>query len=148
MLKSPCSAAELPARPTRLPGTARVSIVFDARRLTRWSVLTTDVTRVQSGSVAGFLLGKADERHDARHDIRNQSATVKRFDRISQLDEKGRLRAVLESPQGSRHKFKYDPVDGGFAVSSTFPAGMSMPFDSHSSRVPRPRMVIPSTCSC
>jgi len=54
---------------------------------------------------------------------------VKRLDRIDQVDKKGRLRAVIESPQGSRHKLKYDPADGGFAISRTFPAGMSMPFD-------------------
>ena len=54
---------------------------------------------------------------------------MKRFDRIPQTDGKGRLRAVLKSPQGSRHKLKYDPADGGFSISSTFPAGMSMPFD-------------------
>jgi inorganic pyrophosphatase len=51
------------------------------------------------------------------------------MDRVKQRDKKGRLRAVLESPKGSRHKLKYEPVDGVFSVSTTFPAGMSMPFD-------------------
>jgi inorganic pyrophosphatase len=54
---------------------------------------------------------------------------VKRLDRIAQVDKDGRLRAAIESPKGSRHKLKYDPETGAFAVSSTFPAGMSMPFD-------------------
>ena len=54
---------------------------------------------------------------------------TKRLDRISQRDKHGQLRAVLESPQGSRHKLKYVPEEGLFKISSTFPAGMSMPFD-------------------
>ena len=54
---------------------------------------------------------------------------MKRLDEIAREDEKGRLRAVLESPQGSRHKFKYESSSGTFSVSTTFPAGMSMPFD-------------------
>ena len=70
------------------------------------------------------------------------------IDRISQQDEKGRLRAVLESPQGSRHKYKYDATIDAFTVSTTFPAGMSMPFDFGffpSTRAPD--AAIRSTCS-
>src|SRR4051794_27675536 len=54
---------------------------------------------------------------------------MKALDQIAQEDKKGRLLAVLESPQGSRHKFKYERSSGAFSVSTTFPAGMSMPFD-------------------
>jgi inorganic pyrophosphatase len=49
--------------------------------------------------------------------------------RLAPTDEEGRLRAVLESPQGSRHKLKYLADDQTFEVSTTLPAGMSMPFD-------------------
>lgn len=52
-----------------------------------------------------------------------------RLDRIPQHDDEGRLQAVLETPQGCRHKLKYVPAQRTFAVSSTLPAGMSMPFD-------------------
>jgi inorganic pyrophosphatase len=51
------------------------------------------------------------------------------LDRLARLDDEGRLRAVLETPQGSRHKLKYLPDDRTFEISSTLPAGMVMPFD-------------------
>jgi inorganic pyrophosphatase len=51
------------------------------------------------------------------------------LDKLHPVDDKGRLRAVLETPQGSRHKLKFEPELKGFKVSSTLPAGMSMPFD-------------------
>jgi inorganic pyrophosphatase len=51
------------------------------------------------------------------------------LDRLAPIDPDGQLRAVLESPQGSRHKLKYLPDEHAFRVSSTLPAGLSMPFD-------------------
>ena len=51
------------------------------------------------------------------------------LDRLAPIDDDGRLRAVLETPQGSRHKLKYLAEDQTFEVSITLPAGMSMPFD-------------------
>jgi inorganic pyrophosphatase len=51
------------------------------------------------------------------------------LEELSPLDEKGRLRAVLETPRGSRNKLKYLPTEGTFEISSSLPAGMSMPFD-------------------
>jgi inorganic pyrophosphatase len=54
---------------------------------------------------------------------------VTSLDRLPLHDDEGRLRAVLETPQGSRHKLKYEPSEGCFSISSTLPAGMSMPFD-------------------
>jgi inorganic pyrophosphatase len=54
---------------------------------------------------------------------------VKGLDKLATHDDEGRLRAVLETPQGSRHKLKYEPAEGSFSISSTLPAGMSMPFD-------------------
>jgi inorganic pyrophosphatase len=49
--------------------------------------------------------------------------------RLAPIDPDGKLRVVLESPQGSRHKLKYAPADQAFKISTTFPAGLSMPFD-------------------
>jgi len=55
--------------------------------------------------------------------------TARTLDRLSPIDDEGRLRVVLETPQGSRHKLKYRSEDRTFEVSTTLPAGMSMPFD-------------------
>src|SRR4051794_9373556 len=55
--------------------------------------------------------------------------SVMTLERLEPVDDKGDLRAVLETPQGSRHKLKFEPELKGFKVSSTLPAGMSMPFD-------------------
>jgi inorganic pyrophosphatase len=44
-------------------------------------------------------------------------------------DEEGFIRVVIESPQGARHKLKYEPRTGVFALSKTLPAGLSFPFD-------------------
>jgi inorganic pyrophosphatase len=52
-----------------------------------------------------------------------------RLDRLSPVDHEGRLRVVLESPQGSRNKIKYVPESESFAVSASLPAGMAFPFD-------------------
>jgi inorganic pyrophosphatase len=41
----------------------------------------------------------------------------------------GLWRIVIETPQGSRNKLKYIPVEEVFEVSSSLPAGMSFPFD-------------------
>jgi inorganic pyrophosphatase len=52
-----------------------------------------------------------------------------RLDRVPSVDAKGRLRAVIESPQASRHKFKYDASIDRFTVHASLPAGMVFPFD-------------------
>jgi inorganic pyrophosphatase len=51
------------------------------------------------------------------------------LEQLAQRDEEGRLRAVIETPQGSRHKLAYEPAAGAFVVKATMPAGMSFPFD-------------------
>ncbi|HEV8480545.1 MAG TPA: inorganic diphosphatase [Candidatus Eisenbacteria bacterium] len=46
------------------------------------------------------------------------------------LDRKrARCRAIVESPQGSRCKFKYDPESGLFELDGLLPEGMRFPFD-------------------
>jgi inorganic pyrophosphatase len=52
-----------------------------------------------------------------------------KLDRVPCLDDKGRVRAVIESPQASRYKFKYDPSIDQFTVHASLPAGMAFPFD-------------------
>jgi inorganic pyrophosphatase len=44
-------------------------------------------------------------------------------------DEKGRVRAVIESPRGTRNKMKYEPDAGVFRITHVLPVGMSFPFD-------------------
>src|SRR3954469_929914 len=39
------------------------------------------------------------------------------------------LRAIIETPQGSRNKLKFDHELGRFRISRSLPAGMSFPFD-------------------
>jgi inorganic pyrophosphatase len=51
------------------------------------------------------------------------------LDRISPTNAEGEWRAVIETPQGSRNKLKYEPTEEAFAVSSSLPAGMAFPFD-------------------
>ncbi len=49
---------------------------------------------------------------------------------LSAFDPKsGDLNAVIETPQGSRNKFKYDEEHGLFALSGVLPAGAVFPFD-------------------
>jgi inorganic pyrophosphatase len=48
---------------------------------------------------------------------------------LAPFDHRGRPRAVIESPQGSRNKLKYEPGLGTFRVTASLPAGMSFPFD-------------------
>jgi inorganic pyrophosphatase len=40
-----------------------------------------------------------------------------------------KLRAVIETPQGSRNKLKFDHELGAFRISQSLPSGMSFPFD-------------------
>jgi inorganic pyrophosphatase len=52
-----------------------------------------------------------------------------RLDRLPYIDDEGRVRVVLESPQGSRNKLKYEPTIDSFSLSASLPAGMAFPFD-------------------
>jgi inorganic pyrophosphatase len=49
----------------------------------------------------------------------------------------GRLNVVVDTPQGSRNKFKYDEELGYFKVSKALPLGAVFPFDFG---------FLPSTC--
>jgi inorganic pyrophosphatase len=54
---------------------------------------------------------------------------VTALDRIRLRTDDGGLRAIVETPQGSRNKLKYEPIDEVFRVSCSLPAGMAFPFD-------------------
>jgi inorganic pyrophosphatase len=57
----------------------------------------------------------------ARHAVLSDTAT---YD-----SESGDLRAVIETPRGSRNKFRYDPECDCFELATALPEGMSFPFD-------------------
>lgn len=40
-----------------------------------------------------------------------------------------RLKIVIETPKGSRNKFKFDPATGSFKLSKVMPEGMMFPYD-------------------
>jgi inorganic pyrophosphatase len=54
---------------------------------------------------------------------------VTALDRVPPRTDDGRLRTIVETPQGSRNKLKYEPIDEVFRVSCSLPAGMAFPFD-------------------
>lgn len=49
---------------------------------------------------------------------------------LGAFDERdGTLNAVIETPRGSRNKFKYEPALGLFKLSGVLPAGAEFPYD-------------------
>jgi inorganic pyrophosphatase len=52
---------------------------------------------------------------------------------LSRLDpwdeESGALQVVIETPKGSRNKYKYDPDSRSFLLNKVLPCGMDFPFD-------------------
>lgn len=57
-------------------------------------------------------------------------AAVKRVIRLAALDkESGHLNAIIDTPKGSRNKFKYDEQLGLFKLAGMLPVGNVFPFD-------------------
>jgi inorganic pyrophosphatase len=52
-----------------------------------------------------------------------------RLDRLPLSDADGLYRVVIETPQGGRHKVKYEPAMDVLTIDATLPAGMVFPFD-------------------
>ena len=50
--------------------------------------------------------------------------SLKPFDKKQEF-----LRVVIETPKGSRNKFKYDPDLGCYRLNSVLPEGMIFPYD-------------------
>lgn len=48
---------------------------------------------------------------------------------LSCFDSNRNLKAIVETPKGSRHKYKYDLESGMYECHSTLPQGMVFPFD-------------------
>ena len=51
------------------------------------------------------------------------------FDRLPTLATRGAIHVVVESPAGSRNKYKYDPKLGLFRLNRVLPYEASFPFD-------------------
>ena len=56
--------------------------------------------------------------------MKNKSHRLAPFD-----PETGELNAIVDTPKGSRNKFKYDEEKGVFKLSGVLPLGASFPFD-------------------
>ena len=61
--------------------------------------------------------------------LRIEAAMAQALDRLPAFDRSGALRVIVETPKGSRNKFKYDPTLGVFELSGVLPLGASFPFD-------------------
>jgi inorganic pyrophosphatase len=73
-------------------------------------------------------------KHSTRHSILSRTAT---HDKKS-----GDLRAVIETPKGSRNKYRYDPECDCFELATTLPEGMAFHSTSASSLRPWAMMAI------
>jgi len=51
------------------------------------------------------------------------------FSRIGPFEDEDTLHVIIETPKGSRNKFKFDPDRGVFELGSVLPAGAVFPFD-------------------
>jgi inorganic pyrophosphatase len=60
-------------------------------------------------------------RTDSRHAVLSELAT---FD-----EETGNLRIIVETPKGSRNKYKYDPACDCLELATALPEGMVFPYD-------------------
>jgi len=56
-----------------------------------------------------------------------QSST--NLEKVQRIDRMGELRAVIETPRGSRNKYSHDSKENLFLLKKVLPAGMSFPYD-------------------
>jgi inorganic pyrophosphatase len=54
---------------------------------------------------------------------------MKLMDLAARDPESGLVRVIIDTPRGSRNKYKFDEELGLFKLSRVLPAGMSFPFD-------------------
>lgn len=55
--------------------------------------------------------------------------TPMKLSNLSPFPKKGILRAVIETPKGSRNKFDYDPKQKVFSLAKVLPQGLVFPYD-------------------
>jgi inorganic pyrophosphatase len=61
--------------------------------------------------------------------MRHQAVRLPLLSEIPPFDEEGTLRAIIETPRGSRNKYDYDPENNAFELNKVLPEGMSFPYD-------------------
>src|ERR1700712_4458752 len=54
---------------------------------------------------------------------------LKATNQIAAFSKKGEVNAIVETPQGSRNKFDFDPEKGLFELGAAMPAGVTFPFE-------------------
>jgi inorganic pyrophosphatase len=54
---------------------------------------------------------------------------VRALDTLPAFDQDGNRQVIVETPKGSRNKFKYEPEVGLFRLSGVLPLGANFPFD-------------------
>jgi inorganic pyrophosphatase len=59
----------------------------------------------------------------------NRASGGVRLDELAAFAAKGVVRVIIDTPKGSRNKFKYDEEMGLFKLSGVLPAGAVFPFD-------------------
>lgn len=59
----------------------------------------------------------------------NHTAVHSPFLTLSPFDKSGALNVIIDTPQGSRNKFKYDPELGLFKLAHVLPVGAMFPFN-------------------
>src|ERR1700722_6267161 len=69
----------------------------------------------------------------AHHRVPYQMPKIRKLNSPNQIDpfgtDKKSLRVVIETPKGSRNKFKYDDKLGTYALSTVLGEGMVFPYD-------------------
>jgi inorganic pyrophosphatase len=66
-------------------------------------------------------MGRVMAKASARHAVLSDTA--------SRDEKSGNYRAVIETPKGSRNKYRYDASCDCFELATTLPEGMAFPFD-------------------
>ena len=51
------------------------------------------------------------------------------FNSLPPFDDSGNLNVIIETPKGSRNKYKYDAKQNVFALHKVLPAGNTFPYD-------------------
>jgi inorganic pyrophosphatase len=60
---------------------------------------------------------------------RKQNKKSDGYARLGAYDDEGLLNVIIDTPKGSRNKFKYDDAKGVFKLGGVLPAGAAFPFD-------------------
>jgi inorganic pyrophosphatase len=60
---------------------------------------------------------------------KNSRSQGEGLDKVERIDRLGSLRAVIETPRGSRNKYSHDSKENILLLKKVLPAGMTFPYD-------------------